>query len=222
MALIKSVRGFTPKIGENCFLADNATIIGDVEMGKDCSIWFNAVLRGDADIIAAFLRESHKDLVLCAPAKIKPVIEAALDRFKAGGPEFPLEAHFFGDFEEFFVGGEDIGIHFEIVRFIFFGEHGNPAHEIFEHGFVVQIADRTARRIEKRGADERDTLNEHGHSADDDAGFIPGDDDFVLPVVFDAVPAGGLGETALRVTLTECLVFGIAGGFKNFHRIPPL
>ena len=38
MALIKSVRGFTPKIGENCYLADNATIIGDVVIGKDCSI----------------------------------------------------------------------------------------------------------------------------------------------------------------------------------------
>ena len=49
MALIKSVRGFTPKIGENCYLADNATIIGDVVIGKDCSIWFNAVLRGDVN-----------------------------------------------------------------------------------------------------------------------------------------------------------------------------
>ena len=39
MALIKSVRGFTPEIGENCFLADNATIIGDVKIGNDCSIW---------------------------------------------------------------------------------------------------------------------------------------------------------------------------------------
>ena len=45
MALIKSVRGFTPEIGENCFLADNATIIGDVKIGNDCSIWFNTVLR---------------------------------------------------------------------------------------------------------------------------------------------------------------------------------
>ena len=36
MALIKSVRGFTPEIGENCFLADNATIIGDVKIGNDC------------------------------------------------------------------------------------------------------------------------------------------------------------------------------------------
>ena len=51
MALIKSVRGFTPEIGENSYLADNATIIGDVVMGRDCSIWFNAVLRGDVNSI---------------------------------------------------------------------------------------------------------------------------------------------------------------------------
>lgn len=51
MALIKSVRGFTPKLGKNCYLAENATIIGDVEMGDDCSIWFNAVLRGDVNSI---------------------------------------------------------------------------------------------------------------------------------------------------------------------------
>ena len=51
MALIKSVRGFTPEIGENCFLADNATIIGDVKIENDCSIWFNTVLRGDVNSI---------------------------------------------------------------------------------------------------------------------------------------------------------------------------
>ena len=51
MALIKSVRCFTPEIGENCFLADNATIIGDVKIGNDCSIWFNTVLRGDVNSI---------------------------------------------------------------------------------------------------------------------------------------------------------------------------
>lgn len=51
MALIKSVRGFTPEFGENCYLADNATIIGDVIMGRDCSVWFNTVLRGDVNSI---------------------------------------------------------------------------------------------------------------------------------------------------------------------------
>ena len=51
MALIKSVRGFTPQFGDDCFLADNATIIGDVVMGSQCSVWFNAVLRGDVNSI---------------------------------------------------------------------------------------------------------------------------------------------------------------------------
>lgn len=51
MALIKSVRGFDPQIGENCYLAENATIVGDVIMGEGCSIWFNAVLRGDVNSI---------------------------------------------------------------------------------------------------------------------------------------------------------------------------
>lgn len=47
MALIKTVRGKSPVFGQNCFLADNATITGDVTMGNDCSVWFNAVIRGD-------------------------------------------------------------------------------------------------------------------------------------------------------------------------------
>lgn len=51
MALIKSVRGFTPKIGNDTYLADNATIIGDVEIGDGCSIWFGTVLRGDVNSI---------------------------------------------------------------------------------------------------------------------------------------------------------------------------
>ncbi len=51
MAIIKSVRGYTPKMGKGCYLADNAAIIGDVTMGDDCSIWFGAVLRGDVNTI---------------------------------------------------------------------------------------------------------------------------------------------------------------------------
>ena len=51
MALIKSGRGFTPQIGKDTFLADNATIIGDVEIGEGCSIWFGTVLRGDVNSI---------------------------------------------------------------------------------------------------------------------------------------------------------------------------
>ncbi|HPE54954.1 MAG TPA: gamma carbonic anhydrase family protein [Bacteroidales bacterium] len=51
MALIKKVKGVTPSIGKNCFLADNATITGDVVMGDHCSVWFNAVVRGDVHAI---------------------------------------------------------------------------------------------------------------------------------------------------------------------------
>jgi len=51
MALIKSVRGFTPRFGKKCFLAENSTIIGDVITGDDCSFWFNAVIRGDVNSI---------------------------------------------------------------------------------------------------------------------------------------------------------------------------
>jgi carbonic anhydrase/acetyltransferase-like protein (isoleucine patch superfamily) len=51
MALIRSVRGFTPQIGEDTFLAENATIIGDVQIGKGCSIWYGTVLRGDVNSI---------------------------------------------------------------------------------------------------------------------------------------------------------------------------
>jgi len=51
MALVKTVNGQTPKFGENCYLADNATVIGDVMMGDDCSIWFNSVVRGDVHSI---------------------------------------------------------------------------------------------------------------------------------------------------------------------------
>jgi len=51
MALIKEVLGFVPQFGKNCFLADNATVIGDVIMGDNCSVWFNAVVRGDVHYI---------------------------------------------------------------------------------------------------------------------------------------------------------------------------
>lgn len=51
MALIKSVRGFTPQIGKDCYLAENATVVGDVVMGDGCSVWFNTVLRGDVNSI---------------------------------------------------------------------------------------------------------------------------------------------------------------------------
>lgn len=51
MGIIKSVRGFTPKIGRNVYIAETAAIIGDVEIGDDCSIWFSTVIRGDVNSI---------------------------------------------------------------------------------------------------------------------------------------------------------------------------
>ena len=51
MAIIKELRGKQPQTGENAFIAETATIIGDVTMGKDCSVWFNAVIRGDVNSI---------------------------------------------------------------------------------------------------------------------------------------------------------------------------
>lgn len=49
--IIKSVNGKSPKIPSDCYIAENATIVGDVEIGSQCSIWFNAVIRGDVHYI---------------------------------------------------------------------------------------------------------------------------------------------------------------------------
>lgn len=51
MAIIKSLRGKTPVFGKNCFLAENAVVVGDTTLGDNCSIWFGAVLRGDVNYI---------------------------------------------------------------------------------------------------------------------------------------------------------------------------
>jgi carbonic anhydrase/acetyltransferase-like protein (isoleucine patch superfamily) len=56
MALIKSVNGIEPRFGKNCYLSENATVVGDVEMGDDCSVWFQAVIRGDVH----FIKMGHK------------------------------------------------------------------------------------------------------------------------------------------------------------------
>lgn len=61
MALILPLRGFTPRIGNDCFLAPNATIIGDVTIGDGCSLWFNTVLRGDVNTITIGNRVNIQD-----------------------------------------------------------------------------------------------------------------------------------------------------------------
>ena len=55
MALIKTILGKTPKFGHDCYLSENACVIGEVEMGDNCSVWFNAVVRGDVNYISRSL-----------------------------------------------------------------------------------------------------------------------------------------------------------------------
>ncbi len=64
MALIKTVRGHQPKFGTACWLAENATITGDVIMGKECSVWFQAVIRGDVNEIRIGNRVNVQDAAI--------------------------------------------------------------------------------------------------------------------------------------------------------------
>jgi len=76
MAIIKSVRGFTPKFGNNCFLAENATVVGEVTVGDNCTIWFNAVVRGDVHSITIGNNTNIQDgaVIHCTYQKSKTVI----------------------------------------------------------------------------------------------------------------------------------------------------
>lgn len=75
MALIKSVRGFTPVMGTNCYLAETAVIIGDVVMGNDCSVWFGAILRGDVNSIRIGNKVNIQDGAVLHTLYEKSVIE---------------------------------------------------------------------------------------------------------------------------------------------------
>ena len=79
MALIKPLRGFTPQIGKDCFLADNATVIGDVVIGNECSIWFNTVLRGDVNSIRIGDRVNIQDGTVLHTLYQKSTIEIGND-----------------------------------------------------------------------------------------------------------------------------------------------
>ncbi|MCW5899486.1 MAG: gamma carbonic anhydrase family protein [Flavobacteriales bacterium] len=61
MGLVRGVRGFTPVMGERSFLAETAVVIGDVVMGDDCSVWYNAVVRGDVHSIRIGHRVNVQD-----------------------------------------------------------------------------------------------------------------------------------------------------------------
>jgi carbonic anhydrase/acetyltransferase-like protein (isoleucine patch superfamily) len=76
MALIKSVRGHSPVFGSNCFLADNATVVGEVTMGDNCTVWFNAVVRGDVHSITIGNNTNIQDgaVIHCTYQRAKTVI----------------------------------------------------------------------------------------------------------------------------------------------------
>lgn len=76
MALIKAVRGIYPQTGEECWFADNATIVGEVVMGRNCTVWFNAVVRGDVNSITLgdYCNVQDGAVIHCTYQKFKTTI----------------------------------------------------------------------------------------------------------------------------------------------------
>jgi len=76
MPVILPVKGIHPQWGANCFIAPNATIVGDVKMGNDCSVWFNAVIRGDVNSIQLGNKVNVQDgaVIHCTYQKTKTII----------------------------------------------------------------------------------------------------------------------------------------------------
>ncbi|MFN8691105.1 MAG: gamma carbonic anhydrase family protein, partial [Cyclobacteriaceae bacterium] len=76
MPIIKKVRGFEPRFGSGCFIADNAVVVGDVVMGERCTVWFNSVVRGDVHSIRIGNDTNIQDgaVIHCTYQKAKTVI----------------------------------------------------------------------------------------------------------------------------------------------------
>ena len=73
MPIIKPVNGISPQIPDDCYIAENATIVGDVQMGNQCSIWFNTVIRGDVHYIKIGNKVNVQDgVVIHATYKTSP------------------------------------------------------------------------------------------------------------------------------------------------------
>lgn len=79
MAIIREVLGFRPQIGERCFIAENAAVIGDVIMGDDCSIWYGTVLRGDVNAIRIGNRVNIQDGAVLHTLYKRSVVEIGDD-----------------------------------------------------------------------------------------------------------------------------------------------
>ena len=80
MATILPVEGKLPSWGDNCFIAPNCTIVGDVIMGNECSIWFNAVLRGDVNSIRIGNKVNIQDgaVIHCTYKKTQAIIGSSV------------------------------------------------------------------------------------------------------------------------------------------------
>ena len=76
MPYIQEVRGFIPQLGADCFVAPNATIVGDVTFGDQCSVWFNAVIRGDVNSIIMGNKVNIQDgaVIHCTFEKTKTIV----------------------------------------------------------------------------------------------------------------------------------------------------
>jgi gamma-carbonic anhydrase len=76
MSYQRSINGKTPLYGQNCFLAVNATVVGEVKMGDNCSVWFNAVIRGDVNSITIGNKVNIQDgaVIHCTYQKAATVI----------------------------------------------------------------------------------------------------------------------------------------------------
>ncbi|MEP7163964.1 MAG: gamma carbonic anhydrase family protein [Ferruginibacter sp.] len=76
MALLLPVNGISPQMGTDCFIAPNATIVGDVVMGDQCSVWFNAVIRGDVNSIRIGNKVNIQDgaVIHCTFERSKAII----------------------------------------------------------------------------------------------------------------------------------------------------
>jgi gamma-carbonic anhydrase len=76
MAIVKEVRGFAPRFGANCFLAETAVVVGEVSMGDNCTVWFNAVVRGDVHSITIGNNTNIQDgaVIHCTYQRAKTII----------------------------------------------------------------------------------------------------------------------------------------------------
>ncbi len=74
MPFLHTVKGKTPRWGERCFLADNATLAGDIILGDDCSVWFGAVIRADVDAVVIGNRVNVQDCACIHQTAGAPVV----------------------------------------------------------------------------------------------------------------------------------------------------